>query len=176
MVNYCRNRLPGGTYFFTVTLRDRWSRPLVQHIDLLREAFRVVREQRSFDVDAIVILPDHLHAVWTLPEGDADYPGRWRAIKSRFSRPLLEQGVKLQRTARGDYALWQRCYWEHTIRGDDDRQRHVDYSHNNPVKHRLVRQVMDWPFSSFHRFVREGLLSPDWAGRAMANVQGEFGE
>ena len=102
MVNYRRNRLPGGTYFFTVTLRDRRSGLLVQHIDLLREAFRAVREQYPFRMDAIVILPDHLHALWTLPDGDADYPSRWRAVKSRFSRRLLEQGVKLVHSAQGD--------------------------------------------------------------------------
>ena len=95
MVFYRRNRVAGGTYFFTVTLRNRSSDTLVQHVDLLRDAFRSVRTERPFTIDAIVILPEHLHTILTLPEGDADYSGRWRAIKSRFTHAYRATGVSL---------------------------------------------------------------------------------
>jgi putative transposase len=111
MVLYRRNRVAGGTYFFTVTLRDRRSDALVSHVGLLREAFRMVRTKRPFTIDAIVVLPDHLHAIWTLPEGDTDYSGRWRAIKSRFSHNLKKSGFPLTRDKRGEYLLWQRRFW-----------------------------------------------------------------
>lgn len=164
MVLYRRNWVAGGTYFFTVTLRDRSSKVLIQHVGLLREAFRTVRMQRPFTIDAIVILPDHLHTLWTLPEGDADYSGRWRAIKSGFTRSLLATGVSINRDDRGEYRLWQRRFWEHTIRDDRDFANHVDYCHWNPIKHGLVNHLSDWPYSSFHRYVRLGLLPSDWAG------------
>jgi len=176
MVLFRRNRVPGGTYFFTVTLRDRSSDLLVAHIDSLRYAFQTTRHERPFSVDAIVILPDHLHAIWTLPAGDADYAGRWRALKSRFTHLLRYQGVPLQADARGEYRLWQRRYWEHTIRDDKDRQRHVDYIHYNPVKYGLVKRVSDWPFSSFHQFVKRGWLPLDWAGGSIIDARGDFGE
>jgi len=132
MVHYQRNRVAGGTYFFTVTLRDRSSDRLVRHVGLLRDAFRSVRAERLFTIDAIVILPDHLHAIWTLPAGDADYSGRWRAIKSRFTHGLRASGIPLPRGSRGEYRLWQRRFWDHTIRDDDDFNRHIDYIHWNP--------------------------------------------
>lgn len=173
MVNYRRNRVPGGTYFFTVTLRDRSSRLLVEHIDSLRAALRSVRRAQPFRVEAIVVLPEHLHTIWTLPDGDVDYPGRWRAIKSAFTHAVVRSGVAIPRNEKGEYALWQRRYWEHTITDEDDYRRHVDYIHFNPVKHGWVKQVCDWPNSSFHRYVEQGLLPPDWAG---GNEGGDFGE
>ena len=112
MVLYRRNRVAGGTYFFTVTLRDRSSDILVRHVRPLRDAFRLVRAQRPFTIDAIVILPDHLHTVWTLPDGDADYSGRWRAIKSHFTHELRATGEPLIRDNRGEYRLWQRRFWD----------------------------------------------------------------
>ncbi len=173
MVNYRRNLVPGGTYFFTVTLRDRSSRLLARHIDSLRAAFREVKRKRPFYIDAIVILPEHLHIIWTLPEGDADYPGRWRAIKSAFTHAVAKSGVTVARNEKGEYALWQRRYWEHTIADEDDFRRHVDYIHFNPVKHGWVKQVTDWPYSSLHRYVKQGILPPDWAGY---EKEGKFGE
>ncbi len=162
MVRYRRHRIVGGTYFFTVTLRDRRSTLLVERIDCLREAFRHVRRHRPFVVDAVVVLPDHLHVIWTLPPGDADYAGRWRALKGRFSRQLARQGIDLGKDGRGEYVLWQRRYWEHTIRNAADLARHMDYIHYNPVKHGHVTKVMDWPYSSFHRFVKAGVYPADW--------------
>ena len=176
MVHYRRNRVPGGTYFFTVTLADRRSRILTERIDDLRAAFRIVRRERSFQIEAIVVMPDHLHTVWTLPENDIDYPTRWRAIKSQFTRRIRTQGVPLQANSKGEYALWQRRYWEHTIRDEDDLQRHMDYIHYNPVKHGLVSHVTDWPYSSFHRYVRRGWLSLDWAAAAHDDDENDYGE
>jgi putative transposase len=169
MVSYRRNLVPGGTFFFTVTLTDRRSSALVDHVDALRGAFRAGRRERPFTVDAIVILPEHLHAIFTLPTGDADFPGGWRRIKGHFSNHMIAAGASAKRHPNGDYALWQRRFWEHTIRNEDDFARHVDYIHFNPVKHGLVSRVRDWPYSSFHRYVREGLLAEDWAGESDAD-------
>ncbi len=175
MVLYRRNRVAGGTYFFTVTLRDRRSDTLARHVGLLRKAFRWVRSKRAFTIDAIVILPDHLHTIWTLPEDDTDYSGRWRAIKSRFSQQLKHSGYPLIKNKRGEYLLWQRRFWEHTIKDDNDFNRHVDYIHWNPVKHGLVSNVYDWPYSLFHRYVRLGLLPDNWVG-GVNEDQSDYGE
>jgi putative transposase len=164
MVRYRRNRLEGGTYFFTLVAEDRRSTALVDHIAALRAAFRATRKERPFAIDAIVVLPDHLHAMLTLPQGDADFTGRWRRIKGHFSTALLAKGTNIRRHANGELALWQRRYWEHTVRDENDFVRHIDYVHYNPVKHSLASRVRDWPHSSFHLFVRQGLLSEDWAG------------
>ncbi len=176
MVLYRRSRIQGGTFFFTVTLAERRSRMLVEYTDLLREAFRVVRRERPFRIEAMVVLPDHLHTIWTLPQDDNDYPGRWRAIKGRFTRAARKRGVPLIPNAKGEYGLWARRYWEHTIRDDSDLQTHVDYIHYNPVKHGLVKRVADWPFSSFHRYVRLGWLGRDWAAAPSTEDVDGFGE
>jgi putative transposase len=175
MVRYRRNFLPGGSYFFTVTLADRRSRALVDHIGALRASFRATRHERPFAIEAVVILPDHLHAIPTLPEGDADFPGRWRRIKGHFSSGLIAAGVGPKRNPNGDLALWQRRFWEHTIRDESDFERHVDYVHINPVKHGLVPRVRDWPHSSFHRYIREGILPDDWGG-SINEAGGNYGE
>jgi putative transposase len=173
MVHYRRNRVAGGTFFFTVTLADRRSRLLTDEIELLRGAVRSVKRRKPFHIDAMVVLHDHLHALWTLPPGDDDYPGRWRAIKSAFVRALRAAGYPLVANKNGEYGVWQRRYWEHTVRDDADFARHVDYIHWNPVKHGVAACVADWPHSSFHRHVHAGLLPPDWAGGPEA---GEWGE
>jgi putative transposase len=175
MVGYRRNLVPGGTYFFTVTLADRSSTILVDRIDALRSAFRITRRERPFLLDAVVILPEHLHAILTLPLGDVDYSGRWRRIKGSFSSQLIASGVATKHYRNGELALWQRRFWEHTVRDDGDFERHVDYIHYNPVKHGLVRSVRDWPHSSFHRYVRNGILPEDWAG-VLSEPGGSFGE
>jgi REP-associated tyrosine transposase len=126
-------------------------------------------------IDAVVVLPDHLHAIFTLPNGDVDFSGRWRRIRGHFSSYMVTAGYFTRRHPNGDYALWQRRFWEHTIRDDKDFARHVDYIHFNPVKHGLVSPVSDWPHSSFHRYVRQGLLPEDWAGDA-AEGGTNFGE
>ncbi len=147
MIFYRRNFIAGGSFFFTVNLAERRLRLLTQHIDELRGAFRETRQRHPFTIDAVVVLPDHLHAVWTLPEGDADFATRWRLIKSAFSRSLPNgERISDSRAAKGERGIWQRRYWEHTIRDQNDFARHVDYVHINPVKHGLVPQVRDWPY------------------------------
>ncbi len=175
MVRYRRNFLPGGSFFFTVTLEDRRSSALVDHIEDLRAAFRVTANERPFTIDAVVILPDHLHAIFTLPPEDFDFSGRWRRIKSHFTRHVVARGVAVERNRKGEHRLWQRRFWEHTIRNEKDFARHFDYIHFNPVKHGLVSRVCDWPYSSFHQNVRSGLLPQDWGG-VVDDAKTNFGE
>jgi putative transposase len=175
MVRYRRNFVAGGTFFFTLTLADRSSRALVDHIEALRTAVRDVRRSRPFVVDAVVVLPDHLHIVMTLPQDDADYANRWRLIKRRFTDAVVKSGTSVTRHQNGELALWQRRFWEHTIRDETDFERHVDYVHFNPVKHGLVSRVSDWPYSSFHRYVRRGILPSDWGGD-VNELGANFGE
>jgi putative transposase len=163
MSNYRRLWVPGGTSFFTVNLFDRRRRLLVDRIDDLRAAFRDARAARSFDVLAIVILPDHLHCLWRLPSGDADNASRWAQIKAGFSRRIArdESGSRVARRERG---IWQRRYWEHLILDDNDLRRHVEYIHFNPVKHGHASRPADWLHSSFARWVRRGDYAADWGG------------
>jgi len=165
MTDYRRYRVKGGTYFFTVNLVERKRKLLVEQIDLLRDSFRLVKKDHPFHIDAIVILPDHLHTVWTLPAGDDDFSLRWRQIKSAFSR-CIESGERISksRTKKQERGIWQRRFWEHAIRDERDYANHLDYIHFNPVKHKLVNRVIDWPYSSFHRYVRLGMYPVDWLG------------
>ncbi|WP_374565066.1 transposase [Nitrosomonas sp.] len=165
MSNYRRNRVPGGTYFFTVNLLNRQSGLLVKHIDELRAAVRQTKRLHPFHIDAWVVLPDHLHCVWTLPENDADYSRRWQAIKKAFSKsiPPDEQRSKVQ-TQRNERGIWQRRFWEHTITSDRDYAAHIDYIHFNPVKHGWAQAVKDWPYSTFHQWVEQGVYPLGWAG------------
>ncbi|HEX5513125.1 MAG TPA: transposase [Gammaproteobacteria bacterium] len=168
MGNYRRVRIPGGTYFFTVVTRHR--KPVFrspENIEALRHAFRTVRERRPFVVEAIVVLPDHLHCIWRLPESDADYSGRWREIKKLASRVLAPPSD--ERRERG---LWQRRFWEHTIRDEHDWRVHMDYVHYNPVKHGLARRPCDWPWSSFARWVDRGWYEPDWGESEPSDIAG----
>jgi len=164
MSNYRRMRVPGGTYFFTVNLADRSSRLLVERVDALRESVRETMRARPFASVAWVVLPNHLHAIWTLPEGDADFATRWMRIKQAFcERVPRTERVSVSRRNRNERGIWQRRYWEHSIRDERDLQNHIDYIHFNPVKHGYVARVRDWPHSSFRRFVSEGALTWDWA-------------
>ena len=164
MTAYRRNFVLGGSFFFTVNLADRRSRLLAARVDLLREAFRYVRLRHRFSLDAIVVLPDYLHAIWTLPPGDADCAMRWRLIKAFFSRGIeAGEQISASRERKGERGIWQRRYWEHTLRDERDFERRCDYIHFNPVKHGHVRAAAEWPHSSFHRFVKLGIYSADWA-------------
>lgn len=191
MSQYIRPRVPGAVVFFTVALVDRGADTLVRHVDVLRQAVAVTKAKRPFGIDAWVVLPDHMHCVWTLPEGDADFSGRWREIKGQFTRsltgaddvigrrvgfhptinanhprsgpgPMHHGGVEPHPTIngrprskskvrKGDGRVWQRRFWEHHIRGDEDFAEHVRYCWINPVKHGLVGHPREWPFSSWHR-------------------------
>lgn len=164
MPDYRRNRVPGGSYFFTVNLRDRCSDVLVGEIETLRSAVRATRARHPFHIDAWVVLPDHMHCLWTLPPGDADFPLRWRTIKALFSRcvPRAEER-RASLVRKREAGIWQRRYWEHTIRDDRDYAVHMDYIHFNPVKHGLAARPADWPFSSFARCVALGLYPSDRA-------------
>jgi putative transposase len=165
MPNYRRVLVPGGTYFFTVNLAERSSCLLVDQIDALHASVREVRRVQPFDAIAWAVMPDHLHALWRLPEGDIDYAIRWMRIKQAFSsRVTAGERVSASRARKGERGIWQRRYWEHLIRDARDLRAHIDYIHFNPVKHGLAARVADWPHSSFHRFVREERLPPDWAG------------
>ena len=176
MTNYRRTRIAGATYVFTVNLADRSRSLLIEHIVLLWGAFKYVRAGHPFIVDAIVILPDHLHAIWTLPPDDSDFSLRWRLIKTTFSRALPHTEPRsTSRQARHERGIWQRRYWEHLIRDDADFARHFEYIHMNPVKHGLVNRVADWPHSSFHRYVKAEVLPIDWAGDTAVDDVG-FGE
>jgi putative transposase len=176
MSRYRRALIPGGVFFFTVTLADRSSDLLVKHIDRLRRIYKSVEASQPFETIAICILPDHMHALWGLPDGDANFALRWSLIKSGFSRGLAtaapRSASKLRKRERG---LWQRRYWEHAIRDDADLDRHIDCIHYHPVKHGLVTRVCDWPYSSFSRYVARGTLPLDWGGD-VTELPGTYGE
>jgi putative transposase len=165
-MRYRRDDTEGATYFFTVVTHRRrpWFAERAR-IDTLRSAFAAERKRRPFNVDAIVILPDHIHSIWTLPEGDADFSIRWRNIKSAFTahiQPEQRPAPSASRRRQSEQGIWQRRFWEHRIRDDADFARHVDYIHYNPVKHGYARVPVDWPYSSIHRYLRAGILPSDW--------------
>lgn len=198
MSDYLRPRAPGASVFFTVALAGRGSDLLVREVGRLRAAVAVTRAERPFGIDAWVVMPDHVHAVWTLPEGDADYSVRWGAIKARFTMSLrraerrpgfspaplptelpvvrsgryagLKPGL---RVGKREQAIWQRRFWEHHIRDEADFAAHVRYCWINPVKHGFVERAVDWPYSSIHRDIRSGRVEPEWCGEV---PEGAFGE
>ncbi|MDZ4159532.1 MAG: transposase [Anaerolineaceae bacterium] len=168
MPEYRRSLVEGGTFFFTVVTYDR--QPILTLAEariLLHAAWTNVCERYPFSTDAVCLLPNHLHCIWSLPQGDRNYSLRWSEIKKQFSkayRKQLGEGGKRNdsRQKRGEAAVWQRRFWEHTIRDLEDYHRHLDYIHFNPVKHGLVKNVAAWDWSSFHRFVKMGYYAPDW--------------
>jgi putative transposase len=138
---------------------------LAENIGLLRAAFRQVHARHPFTIEGAVVLPNHLHAIWTLAPGDADFATRWQLIKSAFSHGLPEgERISASRAGKGERGIWQRRYWEYTLRDENDFARHLDYIHFNPVKHGHVARIREWPYSSFHRWVRLGAYPEDWAG------------
>ena len=151
MSSYLRPRVPGASIFFTVALAARGSDLLVREVAALREAVRLTPAERPFRIDAWVVLPDHLHCVWTLPEGDSAYPVRWSVIKARFALAVPEGRRRASHLARRERAVWQRRYWEHHVRGPEDHAALVRYCHINPVKHGFVAAPEAWPYSSIHR-------------------------
>lgn len=171
MADYRRYFVPGGSYFFTVVTRDR-APFLCQSTArrLLSNKMRACQARWPYSIDAVVLLPDHLHCIWSLPRGDADYSTRWAWIKKEFTKGWLTSGgkespVSESRKRRRDHGVWQPRFWEHLLRDEHDFERHFDYIHYNPVKHGLTDSPRDWPYSSFHRWVRKGLYSPDWGRR-----------
>jgi len=165
MPHYIRAFVPGGTFFFTVAILERRRQLLTRHIAELRNAFTAVRAQKPYTMNAVVIMPDHLHCIWTLPTGDADFSSRWHAIKSHFARTIpAGEHLSLRRKKKGERGIWQRRFWEHVIRDERDFERHADYIHYNPVKHGLVLTVAEWPYSSVKRYVGRGLYLSDGGG------------
>jgi len=181
MSHYRRAKTAGATYFFTVVAYRRQA--ILCHPQI-REALRLailrVRETLPFTVEAWVLLPDHLHAMWTLPENDADFSKRWSLIKRHVSQACpqfnREDWVNESQNKRRESTLWQRRFWEHQIRDERDFQIHMDYIHYNPVKHGLVKQAVDWPYSTLHRYIAQGVYPADWASEMQDNADAEFGE
>ena len=162
-MRYRRAFVEGGSYFFTVVTAQR--RPILateQAIEDLRSAFRNVRARRPFEIDAIVVLPDHLHCIWTLPPDDSDFATRWRLVKTWFTKNC-DAGIR-------SAPIWQDRYWEHLMRDEGDFTRHVEYIHYNPVKHGRVARPTDWPYSSFGRYVEAGIYPADWGGSGVEEL------
>jgi putative transposase len=183
MPEYRRIKVKGGTYFFTVVTHSR--RPFLTNPQVriaLRDGIREVRQSLPFTINAWVLLPDHIHTVWTLPENDDNFASRWAIIKRAVSRryealDVNGRSIDDSRNKRGEKQIWQRRFWDHLIRDELDLQRHLDYLHWNPVKHGYVKRVSDWPYSTFHRFVARGLYPPDWGGITEAEMaKTNFGE
>jgi len=169
-MRYRRVTNKGGTYFFTVNLADRKKTLLVDHMDVLRQVINQVKKRHPFKLDAMVVLPDHLHAVITLPENDNNYPMRWRLIKANFSRQIAShERISEARKRKGERGIWQRRYWEHLIRTDSDYEKHVDYIHYNPVKHGYVSRASQWPFSTIHKYIEKKLLDANWGCSGLAD-------
>lgn len=165
-MEYRRAKVEGGTYFFTaVTHKRRKFLCEPENISLLRDAFRYVMQRHPFKIDAIVVLPEHIHCIWTLPNGDCNFSKRWRLIKSYFTRQCAieyRSEISTSRQKKQEQGIWQNRFWEHQIRDEKDFSNHVEYIHYNPVKHRLVSAPNEWEYSSFHRYVRDGIYDLQW--------------
>lgn len=174
MSNYIRPKVAGGTVFFTVNLAERGSDLLLREIESLRWSVAEVAHRRPFMIDAWVVLPDHMHAIWTLPANDHDFSTRWKEIKAGFSRNVGCVGPRsASKRAKGEAGLWQRRFWDHHIRSVADYRGHMQYCWANPVRHGLTERATDWPYSSIHRDIKKGLIPPDWASPI---PEGRFGE
>ena len=178
MPNYARYYEPGATYFFTLVTHERrgfLTSRLARRC--LRAAWQYACDRRPFQTVAVCLLPDHLHCLWALPNGDADYSTRWSAIKSGFTRRYRAAGgdegsLNASRKHRGERGFWQRRFWEHVIRDKDEFARHLDYIHYNPVKHGLVEYPERWPWSTFHRYARSGWYEASWGQVEPAGIRG----
>ena len=168
MSNYRRAHIPGGVYFFTVVTHDRAPVFINEgHVEVLREAFRTVMAVRPFQIDAMVVLPEHLHCIWRMPDGDVDYSSRWREIKKAVSRQ-----INTSTNARNERPVWQRRFWEHAIRDEEDWRKHMDYIHYNPVKHGLANRPGEWRWSSFDSAVNKGWYEDSWGVGEPATITG----
>lgn len=170
MSRYRRAHAAGACHFFTVVTYRRRAILCDDEVRrALREAVLLARKQRPFSIDSWVLLPDHLHCIWTLPSGDVDYSSRWSIIKRKASILCSEnykhtEWLTPSRQKHRESTLWQRRFWEHRIRDETDFMRHADYIHYNPVKHGWCNQVSEWPYSTFHRYVARGVYPEDWGG------------
>lgn len=179
-MNYRRAKINGATYFFTVVTHNR--RPFLCHPDnvqLLRQALRYAMQRRPMEVDAFVLLPDHLHTIWTLPDDDHDFSIRWRLIKTYFSRrcqTTFERAAPTSRKTKQERAFWQRRFWEHTVKDIQDYINHVEYIHYNPVKHGLAAAPKDWEYSSFHGYVKAGVYDETWGAGTKIAINPKIGK
>jgi putative transposase len=173
LTDYRRFYIPGASWFFTVNLEMRQgNRLLVENIEVLRNAFAYAKQRHPLRPDAVAIMPEHLHCIWTLPKDDADFSKRWNLIKGYFSRHLPGgEKVSKSRASKRERGIWQRRFWEHCLRDQDDFSRHIDYIHWNPVKHGWVERVQNWPHSSFHRYVQAGIYPLDWLGDGVEEIE-----
>ncbi len=182
MSNYRRAELSGGMFFFTVvTFRRRKLFNQAESRKILRESIILVRQKYPFAINAWVLLPEHIHCIWTLPEQDSDFSIRWALIKSNFSKqikPLYHKAEWMtpSKQKHRESTIWQRRFWEHQIRDEHDYRTHINYIHYNPVKHGLVTRVRDWPYSTFHRYVRQGIYSENWGSGLTEYPSQNFGE
>jgi putative transposase len=174
-MQYRRAKIAGASYFFTIVTYERC--PIfgnAETVALFQTALNRIKDRHPFEVDAFVILLDHIHTIWTLPEGDAAFSKRWRLIKEAFTKPFVRQHQSSEpnasRRAKGEQAVWQRRFWEHVIRDDTDYAAHVDYIHYNPVRHGLVSAARGWPHSSFSGWVERGIYEPCWGSDDMPPV------
>lgn len=181
MPNYKRVKLGGATYFFTVVTVDRnpiLIKPTV--IDAMRNAILNVKNKYPFKIEAWVVMPDHMHCIWALPPGDCDYSKRWGLFKKEVSQKCHPELIDLKpsssQTKRRELPFWQRRFWEHLIRDDKDYEKHMGYTHYNPVKHGVVKRVQDWPYSTFHKLVEQGVYPRDWGGDYAILEEVKFGE
>ena len=175
MPNYRRAKIPGATWFFTVNLlKRRNNNLLIEEISLLKDCIKKVYVSHPFEIVAWVVLPDHMHCTWKLPKGDADYATRWHLIKTHFSKTLaINEYRSPSRIKNAERGIWQRHYWEHWIRDEQDFQRHFDYIHRNPLKHGLVTRVADWPHSTFHKYAKADIYSQNWCGDDDIKIEGD---
>ncbi len=182
MPEYRRNFVNGGTYFFTVVTYNRQPFLTTEGArNCLHNAWEDVQVRFPFVTVAVSLLPEHVHCLWRLPEGDSNYSIRWKEIKRLFSKnyPIQDmpgETISESRLKRGEKLIWQRRFWEHTIRDENDLRNHMEYIHYNPVKHGLVQRAWDWPWSSFHRYVKMGLYEKDWGEAADMQFNNEYGE
>lgn len=178
-MRYRRSQTPGASFFFTVVTYGR-KRILCtdENPSRLKQSMEAVKVEHPFTIDAIVLLPDHFHCIWTLPQRDNDFSTRWMLIKSKFTRTCADavKGLpSFSRIQKREQCVWQRRFWEHQIRDEQDYIRHVDYIHYNPVKHGLAKSPMEWQYSSFHRYVKEGTYHPDWGEKEPVAFDGAIG-
>ncbi len=182
MPNYRRANAQGGTYFFTVVTFNR--QPILCDEPVrkaLRQAIQCTRKKLPFIIDGWCLLPDHLHCIWTLPHNDADFGARWGMIKRYVSKhcgsdPQYKQVLPSSKQKRGESALWQRRFWEHQIRDENDYEQHMAYIHFNPVKHGYAQAAVDWPYSTFHRYLQQGIYPRDWGRENKSFALDSFGE
>ena len=165
-MKYRRVYEPGARYFFTVVTENR-APLLINHVERLRESFRECQSRYPFDIEAVVVLPDHLHTLWKLPDGDSDFSTRWMVVKRYFSAGLSSRPVSLSKARKREKGIWQRRFWEHLIRDEEDWRRHMDYIHYNPVKHGIVDKPEEWLYSSYNLAIRKGWYEP---GTVLKNI------